>query len=42
MNKFKAAIILEKLRKRPGHISAGILFSGLIAVTYIKGPSIQS
>lgn len=34
--------ILQRMRKRPGHISACGLFGGLLAFTYMKGPSIES
>ena len=42
MRKFNGGAIIDAMRKRPGHISAGLLFSGLIGTTYIKGPSIDS
>lgn len=34
--------VVGMLRKRPGHLSALTLFSGLIGFTYIKGPSIEN
>ena len=42
IRKLNAARFLEKARRRPGHYSAGFLFSGLVLTTYAKGPEIES
>jgi len=42
MRKLNTALILDKLRKRPGHFSSALLFSGLVITTYAKGPQLES
>jgi hypothetical protein len=37
-----ATQIIEKLRKRPGHLSACGLVSSLFLFTYVQGPNLES
>ena len=40
--KLMSSQIIDKLRKRPGHLSACGLVSSLFLFTYVQGPSLDS